>query len=465
MKIHSIVTFITALIFINIQIEGQVSRQIVRPTKEQRKWAYEEIGVLIHFDMPVFHPEYNWRKFGTHPAASTFNPTELNTDQWIETAKKLGAKYAILVAKHCSGFSLWPTEAHEYSVKNSPWKEGKGDIVKEFIASCHKYGIQPGIYASTSANGYLYVDNPGLVQKGSPVTQEEYKQIVTKQLTELWGNYGKLFEIWFDGGVLSLEKGGANVLSLLEKYQNGAIAFQGPFGYPNVIRWVGNEEGYAPYPCWATADSSTDSYGIIAVNGINGSPNAKYWCPGESDFTLRDNNSFQGGWFWKAGEDSTIFSTDDLMKKYVSSVGRNTNMLLGIVVNDKGLVPEADAKRAEEFGNEIHRLFDNPLKEISGRGKTFTNDKGEQQYIYEISFAQPTTVSHAVIQEDIAKGERILSYTLESKTGNKWTQISQGTNIGHKHIEMFTPRKVTAIRLVVEKYKQKPKVKAMKVYK
>ena len=115
----------------------------------------------------------------------------------------MGAKYAVLVAKHCSGFSLWPTDAHDYSIKQSPWKNGEGDIVADFIASCKKYNIKPGIYASTTANGYLYVDNPGVVQEGGPVTQEEYNQIVTQQLTELWSNYGELFEIWFDGGVLS----------------------------------------------------------------------------------------------------------------------------------------------------------------------------------------------------------------------------------------------------------------------
>mgnify|MGYP003588473887 FL=1 len=456
---HPIIAIIT-LMLISFHVNGQ----IVKPTAEQQKWADAEIGVLMHFDMPVFHPDYNWRQFGTHPDAKSFNPTELNTDQWIATAKKLGAKYAILVAKHCSGFSLWPTKAHEYSIKNSPWKDGKGDIVKDFIASCHKYGIMPGIYASTSANGYLYVDNPGLVQKGSPVTQAEYRRIVTEQLTELWSNYGKLFEIWFDGGVLSREKGGADVLSLINRYQKGAIAFQGPFGYPDLIRWVGNEEGFAPYPCWATADSTTSSDGIVAVGGLNGRPDAPYWCPGESDFTLRNNSSFQGGWFWKAGEDSTLFNTNDLIKKYVSSVGRNTNMLLGVVINDKGLVPDADVARAEAFGNEIHRLFDHPIKEMSGKGKTITSSNGSNEVIYEIRFDQPTSVSHAVMQEEIAKGERVLSYRLEGETSGNWEKIAEGTNIGHKRIEMFDPKNVSAVRLVVTSCKAEPKMKAFKIY-
>lgn len=114
------------------------------PNARQLAWADAEMGVLIHFDMPVYQPDYNFRNWGTHPDASVFNPTELNTDQWLETAHKLGAKYAVLVAKHCSGFSLWPTEAHDYSIKQSPWKNGEGDIVADFIASCKKYNIKPG---------------------------------------------------------------------------------------------------------------------------------------------------------------------------------------------------------------------------------------------------------------------------------------------------------------------------------
>ena len=133
----------------------------VLPSEPHVQWADAEIGAMFHFDVVNYVPDYNWRKWGTHPPASVFNPSKLDTDQWIRVAKAAGAKYAVLVAKHCSGFSLWPTAAHEYSVKHSPWRDGKGDIVADFIRSCQKYDIKPGIYASASANGYCYVDNPG----------------------------------------------------------------------------------------------------------------------------------------------------------------------------------------------------------------------------------------------------------------------------------------------------------------
>lgn len=422
--------------------------EIVVPNEHQSVWADAEIGVLIHFDMPTFKPDYEFRNWGTHPDAATFNPTELNTDQWLETAQKLGAKYAVLVAKHCSGFSLWPTEAHEYSVKHSPWKDGQGDIVADFIASCKKYNIKPGIYASTTANGYLYADNPGLVQEGSPVTQEEYNAIVQKQLTELWSNYGELFEIWFDGGVLPEEQGGFDVLSLVKKLQPNAIAFQGPYGHPNLVRWVGNEAGTAPYPCWATADSTTNSDGVQVVEGLNGNVDGPFWCPGESDFTLRWNDSFQGGWFWTSGEDDKMFTVPELMTKYETSVGRNTNMLLGMVIDDRGLVPDADAQRIEAFGKEIVRQYGAPLKQTAGTGRELV-----------IDFDQPTSINRVILQEEIAKGERVLKYRLQGKVNGEWKELTAGSCIGHKHIERFEPQTLQAIKLVIDEAKAEPYIR------
>jgi alpha-L-fucosidase len=428
--------------------------KIVTPNKIQLDWADAEIGVLIHFDMPVYRPGYNFRKWGTHPSAEIFNPTQLNTDQWLEAARKLGAKYAVFVAKHCSGFSLWQTEAHEYSVKHSPWKNGKGDLVKDFVESCKKYGIKPGIYASTTANGYLHVDNPGRVQKKSPVTQEQYNKIVEKQLTELWTNYGELFEIWFDGGVLTKQEGGSDVLALVQKLQPQAIAFQGPFGHPNLVRWVGNERGTAPYPCWSTDKATTNADGMTVIDGLHGNPHAPYWCPGEADFTLRWNRSFQGGWFWKAGEDHKIFTVEELMKKYETSVGRNTNMLLGIVIDNRGLVPDADMKRIEEFGKAIQERYGNPLKTASATGNEVT-----------IKLESPAIIDRIVVQEDIEWGERVLAYKIEGKTTEgTWKLLSSGSNIGHKHIDRFSPQTLQEIKLTVTKSKAKPKIKKFAVF-
>jgi len=426
MSILNRVILLIALAFFtsNSGAQTTINKTIV-PTKAQIEWAESEIGVLIHFDMPVFKPEYEWRRdMGKHPDASVFNPTELDTDQWLEAAKSIGAKYAVLVAKHCSGFSLWPTEAHDYNISNSPYKNGEGDLVKEFIESCKKYGIKPGIYASTTANGYLQVDNPGKVLSGDPEEQKRYNQIVQQQLTELWSSYGELFEIWFDGGVLPVDQGGFDILSMVKKYQPNTIAFQGPFGYANNIRWVGNEHGVAPYPCWARADSSTSSAGVIEIKGLNGSPDGNFWCPGEADFPLRKNNTFKGGWFWHEGEDNQMFSLAQLMDKYTKSVGRNTNMLLGIVIDNRGLVPDSDIKRMKEFGEAIKKSFSNPLAETSGKGNS-----------HELDLTSSQKINYVVIQEDISKGEQIRKYEIKGQKNGKWKTIAKGECVGHKRIE------------------------------
>lgn len=431
-----------------------INAQPALPSKAQQQWADAEIGAMFHLDLQVFEPDYNWRSdLNYRPDISIFNPKELDTDQWIQAAKSAGAKYAILVAKHCSGFSLWPTRAHPYSVKNTPWRNGKGDIVKDFIKSCKKYGIKPGIYASASANGYFKVDNPGLVVSGIQEEQEKYKEVVKTQLTELWSEYGKLFEIWFDGGVLPPDKGGIEMLTLLEKYQPEAVAFQGPYGYKNNIRWVGNEDGVAPYPCWACADSTTSATGVIEIKGLNGNPDGKFWCPVEADFPLRKNNSFEGGWFWHKNQDDSIRSLGELQEKYITTVGRNTNMMIGIVVDNRGLVPDADIKRLTEFGQEIKNQFSKPLGSTSGQGNFFT-----------INFKSSQPVKYVVIQEDISRGERIREYSIYGMENGKWANLCNGTSVGHKRIEIIENRELSVIKLEITKAEGNPHVRNFVCY-
>jgi alpha-L-fucosidase len=364
----------------------------------------------------------------------------------------LGAKYAVLTAKHGCGFSLWPTGAHDYSVKNSPWKGGKGDIVRDFVNSCRNYGVKPGIYANTTSNGYLHVNNPGLVQPGSPVTQEEYNKIVIRQLTELWSSYGELFEIWFDGGILSPDEGGLDLLPLIQKLQPHAIAFQGPNDYPNIIRWVGNELGTAPYPCWATAHSTTNADGTTEIRGLTGDPDAACWCPGEADFPLRGHWD-KGGWMWYASQKDRMYSLKELMVKYETSVGRNTNMLLGVVIDPRGLVPEPDMTRLADFGAAIKKRYGSPLKSCSG-------DENEISIVLDT----PAAVDRLLIQEDITLGERALEYRVMGNTGNGWVELAAGTNIGHKRIDTFPPRLIGEIKLEILKSRAGPRIKNFAVF-
>lgn len=456
MKRKAIVAGIIACLY-GLTANAQPAGRIVCPSKQQLAWMNDELGVIFHMDMFLYKPDYYDRDFGHMPPASIFNPTELNTDQWIAAAKQMGAKYAILVTKHGSGFSLWPTHAHDYSVKNCPWKNGQGDIVKMFVASCHKYGIKPGFYYNASVNGYLWVDTPGRVQveKGAPLTQQDYNKMLVQQLAELWTNYGKLYEIWFDGGLLSPEAGGADVRKLLERLQPDAIAFAGPCGYRHLTRWVGNEIGTAPYPCWATTDSIRRADGSLSIKweALDGNPYGPFWCPAESDCTLRTRESFMGGWGWTPGQDDMMYSVDQLMEKYVTSVGRNTNMLLGIVVDDKGLVPEGDIRRAAEFGREIQRRFGHPLKRTSGKGEELTLDLG-----------RPASIDRVILQERIAKGERVLAYELQGFSGGQWKTLTTGSCIGHKHIQQFAPVTVEKLRLKISHAKATPLISNFAVF-
>jgi alpha-L-fucosidase len=253
--------------------------------------------------------------------------------------------------------------------------------------------------------------------------------------------------------VLPVEKGGFDVLALLKKHQPDAIAFQGPFGYENNIRWVGNEEGVAPYPCWSRADSTTSASGVIEIKGLNGNPEGLFWCPGESDFPLRLNSSFQGGWFWHKDQDNKMRSLDELLDKYCKSVGRNTNMLLGVVIDDRGLVPDADIKRMTEFGELISKNFGKPLATTEGKGNEVN-----------LKFQTVKELSYVVIMEDIAKGENIREYKLSGMTEGKWKVLAAGTSIGHKRIEKINKEKCSEVKLEVIKSAGVPVIKSLACY-
>ncbi|MGQ7868812.1 alpha-L-fucosidase [Sunxiuqinia sp. sy24] len=432
---------------------GSLSAQLPKPTKEQVEWADCEIGAIIHFDINVYEPEYEWRgQWDYNPDPKIFNPEELDTDQWVKAVKDMGGEYAVLVVKHCTGFCLWPTEAHEYSIKSSPWKNGQGDILAEFIQSCKKYDVRPGVYYSAAANGYKKVDNPGLVRGNDPVAQKEYNAMVEQQLTEIYSQYGKFFEIWFDGGCLAPEKGGPDIVTLLHKYQSQAVVFQGPEGTNSLIRWVGNERGVAPYPCWSTTHTGTSSGGDVEIDRLHGSADGPLWCPGEADFPIR-HGGWQGGWFYHSENTKHLMSLETLIDKYNTTAGRNTNMLIGVVVDPRGLVPEVDVKRMKEFGDEIKKRFNHPIAQTKGKG----NDLA-------LSFHGAQAINHVVLMEDISKGERVRKFEILGKKAGSWISLGEGSCIGHKYIHQFDRMELSAVKLVVKESVEKPMIRDFSVY-
>jgi len=420
---------------------------LTKPTPSQAAWQDMEVGMFFHFNMATYAPGWDFRSWRDVPDPKLYNPEKLDTDQWMEAAKAIGAKYAVFVAKHCSGFLQWQSDLYPYGVKQSPWRDGKGDVVGDFVNSCHKYGIKPGIYASVTANGYLEVDNPGLINRGKgddPEKQAEYVRICEGMLTELWSRYGELTEVWFDGGALPPEEGGPDLLPILEKFQPAAIVFQGSAA---SIRWIGNESGVADYPCWATVPSleALSEREIMS----HGSPDGKIWLPGECDVPIRNHE-----WFWQPDDEHKIYSLDELVDMYYRSVGRNCNMLLNANPATDGLVPEADFERYVEFGNEIRRRFGKPLAETGGEGDTV-----------ELTLPESGKVDHVVIMEDITQGERVRGYTVEGLSdGGEWIEICSGVSVGHKRIEKFEPVEVSAIRFNCSESVGKPLVRKFAAY-
>lgn len=418
---------------------------IIQPNAIQLKYSDAELGVIFHLDLEVFRPEVFWKDHMGRAAISKalplglFNPTKLNTDDWIRAAKEMGARYAILVAKHTSGFALWPTKAYAYNVSNTPWKGGKGDIVKDFIASCKKYGILPGIYCSYAANAYFNVDG-GKVLSGIASDLAKYNTVYKTMVSELWGGKkygnGKLFEIWFDGGIPEVASGGPDLASLVDKYINPATnVFNGPVYAKNIVRWVGNEVGQAPYPFYIPATLKVNSHGFYLPVNDHGDPNGTNWVPGESDFPLRQDDKWvQGGWFWNA-RNQRVLSVQELLKKYYRTVGSNTNMLVGIAIDTAGTIPAKDLVVMKKFGTAI-RKFDHPVAKTAGEGPTF-----------QIKFSAPRSINAVVLQEDIRLGQRALSYEVDGLVSGIWRKLCEGSSIGHKRIQVFSSVSVSGVRL------------------
>ncbi len=428
--------------------------KLIKPTFQQVEWSDCEIGVIIHLDLVTFNAPYVCREhFGEHISPLKFAPDNLDTDQWLEAALKLGAKYAILVAKHCTGFSLWPTKAHDYSVANSPYKNGKGDIVAEFVSSCKKYGIRPGIYCSAAFNQYFNVENPGKVIDGDIEKQKQYNEIVLKQLSELWKNYGDWFEIWFDGGVLPVNQGGPDITSLLHELQPNAVVFQGPIGTRSLIRWVGNESGIAPENCSALYESKTMLDDGTVEHSDDVCKKEEIWCPAESDFPNRDSKrAYLGGWFWGADQDETVFSAEYLFERYISTVGRNSNMLVGMVIDTSGRFPSKDATEFEKAGEMIRKVFQSPLRSKKENCTILLND------------TESGKVGYLAIGEDIAQGERIKKYTLKAYDCNSNEIFNySGKVIGHKRI-FELPMNTVKVDFEVTQSRAEPLIRFMELY-
>ncbi|WP_054027472.1 alpha-L-fucosidase [Bacillus sp. FJAT-28004] len=407
----------------------------IKPTPKQLEYQSWEFGLFVHFGLRTFYEGYvDFDPRGMSP--DLFNPQQLDCEQWIRTAKEAGMNYAVLTAKHHDGFSNWPSQYSSFSTKQSPWKDGKGDVVREFVEACRKYDVKPGLYYSPFDGSADFYNQDA----------KAYDDYFVNQITELLGQYGEIDILWFDGcGSEDHEYDWKRIIGEIRRLQPNILIFN--MGDPD-FRWVGNEDGIAPIPCWNVVDSLEFS---IMTEEKESLPD-KLWLPAECDVQMRAN------WFYSDSDEHTVKSLDQLMGLYYYSVGRGTNLLLNIGPDRQGLLPSKDVSRLAAMGAEIRSRFDNPIATLE---QCIQN---QNEWVYEPAHSH--MLDHIVIQEDLSSGEHILNFQINIMTekSHRTITVYEGQNIGHKAIVRFPPVKVRSVSLTVTKAKGEPSIKELSFY-
>ena len=450
------------------------------PSISQLEWQEMEFYGFIHFSLNTF-TDVEWGYGDKSPAL--FNPTQLDARQWARVAKEAGMKGLILTDKHHDGFCLWPSEYTDYSVKNAPWKNGKGDVVKELAEACSEYGLKMGIYLSPwDRNSADY---------GKP----EYITYFRNQLTELLTNYGDVFEVWFDGanggdGYYGGAKENRfvdkktyydweNTNKLIRKLQPNTIIWSdaGP-----DARWVGNEHGFAYETTWSPLLKDSVYGGMPNYNTkyAKGQENGTHWVPAEADVSIRPS------WYYHKSEDAKVKTLEHLLNIYYKSVGQNSTLLLNLPVDRRGLVHENDIKQLKKLTTQLKADFTDNLtlgkqmmatntRENSATYKAnntiddnketyWVTDDGVLKASLTIDFEKPTEFNRFLIQEYIKLGQRVKKFSLEAEIDGKWISIANHTTIGYKRILRFENTIATKIRLNIEDAKGCPLISNIEVY-
>ena len=384
----------------------------LRPTKQQIDFLNWEMGVFFHFGIRTFYEGHkDWDMQSMSP--DKFNPSELDCEQWIRTIKAAGMKYAILVCKHHDGFANWPSQYTDYSVASTPWKDGKGDVVREFTDACRKYGIKIGLYYSPA----------DFAAKNR--TDEEHDEFFINQISEILTGYGKIDYLWFDGcGSEGHKYDEKRIVKAIRSMQPEIMIFN---MWDPDTHWVGNECGLA------NLDNSSvvKKVAFSVLTEEKEALGKERFLPAECDCMMRYNN-----WFYSDSDEDTVKSLAELMGMYENSVGRGANLLLNIGPDRRGLLPEKDANRLIEFGNEIKRRYETPMGELE-------NDT--------IVLSKPMLVNQVVLQEDIEYGENADGFEIwvEAYLGGRDFLVYKGQKIGHKRICAFPAVRTAKITVKV----------------
>ena len=388
-----------------------------KPLKKQLDFLNWEYGMFFHFGIRSFNPGHeDWDNIEMAP--ETFNPDKLDCNQWMKVAKEAGAKYTIMTTKHHDGFALWPSKYSNYSVANSPWKNGKGDVVKEYVEACRANGIKVGLYYSPAQWGkYSF----------NIASDKEYDDYFINQISELLSNYGKIDYLWFDGcGSQGHIYDKERIIKEIFRLQPDILTFYDADWAPG-IRWVGNEDGYAPVDNWMYYDKSNFAKPVFDDGADD------YFLPSECDCRLRST------WFYDKNED-TIKSLDELFAMYEMSVGNSANFLLNIGPDNHGLICDADVKRLRELTEKIKSTYGNALgySEMEKESENKYSVKNITSNTFKDIFKN--LANRIVLSEDLTDGQHIKEFKIYAYppfAPESRVMIYQGTTVGHKKICMF----------------------------
>ncbi|MGL4993442.1 MAG: alpha-L-fucosidase [Bacteroidales bacterium] len=446
------------------------AKELPKPSELQLEWQKMETIAFIHFSINTF-TDMEWGYGNESP--KLFNPSKLDCRQWVATCKQAGLKGVILTAKHHDGFCLWPSEYTEHSVKNSPWRLGNGDLVKEFSDACKEAGLKMGLYLSPwDCNHPDY---------GKP----EYNDYLCGQLEELLTNYGDIFEIWFDGanggrgyyGTDSLHTRNISddyydwerISSIVKRLQPNCIIHGGAIA---DIRWVGNEEGFAGEEHWSTIGEFRQ--GEAVRHQLNrGHVDGTTWMPSETDVSIRP------GWYYHFSEDHKLKSLSKMVDIYYESVGRNSLLLLNIPPNKDGLVHPVDSARLVDWYNQYNKELSSNLigdkislildgksidKEplIDGDMNTFI-ELNTGSYV-EVVFPRETKFNRIMLCENITNGQSVKRFTIEALIDKKWQIIDSQTTIGYKRILRYPELSAKAIRVKLEESHTKIELSTLEIF-
>lgn len=406
-----------------------------RPTPSQMLWQRDELAMFIHIGINTF-TDREWGDGTEDP--TLFAPTDLDARQWARVARAAGFRAMVLTAKHHDGFCLWPTETTPHSVAASDWRNGGGDVVREFVVACRAEGLRVGLYCSPwDRNAPVYGDSP------------RYNDMFVAQLTELLTSYGPVHEVWFDGANGEGPNGRRQEYdwprfhAVVRKLQPEAVMFSdaGP-----DVRWIGNEHGVAGDPNWSTVDPAT-----VPVPGMSGEEvmrqlqhgdrDGTAWRPGETDVSIRP------GWFHHPAEDGRVRSVGNLLDLYFTSVGRNSKLLLNVPPTRAGVLHQTDVARLAGMRTRLDAIFAENLTRDRPLDWRVT---GPTTAVGEVDPGRDVVAGISDLREDVTRGQNVAAWVLEGETPVGWTEMCRGTTIGFRKLDRFEPLRVRRLRLTIE---------------